>query len=145
MTAWVGRAVGGLVTLAYLLGAGAAAAQDAGGGVAAARKAAEAWLAIVDQGGYPRSWDEASSLFRRAVEKDRWVSTVKQVRGPLGTVRVRALRGAQHTTSLPGAPPGDYVVIQYDTAFDGKRRAVETITPMLETDGTWRVSGYYVR
>lgn len=48
-------------------------------------------------------------------------------------------------TSLPGAPDGKYVVIQYDTSFENKKAAVETVTPMLDKDGKWRVSGYYIK
>jgi hypothetical protein len=46
---------------------------------------------------------------------------------------------------LPGAPEGRYVVIQYETVFENKASAVETITPMLDPDGAWRVSGYLIR
>jgi len=45
----------------------------------------------------------------------------------------------------PGAPDGEYVVIQYDSSFENKTEAVETVTPMLDPDGVWRVSGYYIR
>ncbi len=48
-------------------------------------------------------------------------------------------------TSLPGAPDGEYVVIQIQTSFENKKSAVETITPMLDKDGRWRVSGYQIR
>jgi hypothetical protein len=44
-----------------------------------------------------------------------------------------------------GAHDGKYVVIQLDTVFAGKSSAVETVTPMLDPDGIWRVSGYYVK
>ena len=47
--------------------------------------------------------------------------------------------------SLPGAPDGEYVVIQYATTFENKKSAIETITPMLDGDGKWRVSGYYIK
>jgi len=47
-------------------------------------------------------------------------------------------------TSLPGAPDGQYVVLRFETSFDNKAKAIETVTPMLD-DGTWRVSGYYVQ
>jgi hypothetical protein len=50
-----------------------------------------------------------------------------------------------YKTSLPGAPDGDYVVIQFVTSFGNKKSAIETVTPMLEKDGSWRVSGYYIR
>ena len=67
------------------------------------------------------------------------------VRRPLGAVIERRLRSRQHATSLPGAPDGAYVVILYDTVFENKRAAVETITPMLEPDRARRVAGYFIR
>jgi hypothetical protein len=70
---------------------------------------------------------------------------VAPVRDPLGKVLSRALKSATYTTTLPGAPDGQYVVIQYDTAFEHKKSAVETITSMLDKDGTWRVSGYFIK
>ena len=48
-------------------------------------------------------------------------------------------------TELPGAPDGEYVVFQFDTQFERKRAAVETVTPMCDPDGSWRVSGYFIR
>ena len=48
-------------------------------------------------------------------------------------------------TELPGAPDGQYVAIQFTTPFENKRVAVETITPMLEDDGDWRVAGYFIK
>jgi hypothetical protein len=53
--------------------------------------------------------------------------------------------GAQFTRTLPGAPDGDYVVIQYRTRFEHKAAAVETVPPMRDADGQWRVSGYFIR
>jgi ABC-type molybdate transport system substrate-binding protein len=110
-----------------------------------AQKAAESWLALTDSGKYAESWDEASSRFKAAVTKDKWISMVAPVRDPLGKVLSRALKSATYTTTLPGAPDGQYVVIQYDTAFEHKKSAVETITSMLDKDGTWRVSGYFIK
>jgi hypothetical protein len=48
-------------------------------------------------------------------------------------------------TDLPNAPKGEYVVIQYKTEFAGAGTVLETITPMLDKDGKWRVSGYFVK
>jgi Protein of unknown function (DUF4019) len=70
---------------------------------------------------------------------------VAPVRDPLGKVLSRTLKSATYTTSLPGAPDGEYVVIQYDTSFEHKKSAVETITPMLDKDDHWRVSGYFIK
>jgi hypothetical protein len=44
-----------------------------------------------------------------------------------------------------GIPDGQYVVIQFITSFTNKKPAIETVTPMLDSDGIWRVSGYYIK
>jgi hypothetical protein len=48
-------------------------------------------------------------------------------------------------TTLPGVPDGEYVVVQFDTSFEKKKTAIETVTPMKEPDGRWRVSGYFIK
>jgi hypothetical protein len=52
---------------------------------------------------------------------------------------------AKYTRTLPGAPDGEYVVIQYSAAFEKRQSAVETVTPMFDRDGKWRASGYYIK
>ena len=66
------------------------------------------------------------------------------IRQPLAGVVTRELKSKTHVTELPGAPDGDYVVIQFNTTFENKRVAVETVTPMLEDDGNWLVAGYFI-
>lgn len=112
--------------------------------VQAAQSAAEAWLALVDAGSYDESWDEAAALFRGAVPKERWRQMLTGTRAPLGAVQLRGLSSAQYATELPGAPDGEYVVLQFETSFENKRTAVETVTPMLD-GGAWRVSGYFIK
>ena len=112
------------------------------------RKAVDAsleWLSLIDNGQYEESWDRASALFRNAIARDQWKQSLSAVRGPLGKMIKRSLKSRQFATSLPGAPDGQYVVIQYETSFENKRFAIETITPMRDKDGAWRISGYYIR
>ena len=108
-------------------------------------KAAEAWLALVDSGDYSKSWDAAAAYFRGAVTKEKWEEMLKGVRPPLGKVLSRKVKSKEYATSLPGAPDGEYVVIQFETSFENKNDAVETVTPMKDEDGEWRVSGYFIR
>lgn len=110
-----------------------------------AQQAAESWLALVDSGKYGESWEQASQFFKAAVTKEQWQSALRASREPLGKVLSRNLKSAVFTKTLPGAPDGEYVVIQYDSSFEHKHSAVETITPMLEKDGKWKVSGYYIK
>jgi len=58
---------------------------------------------------------------------------------------VRYVASIEYATRLPGAPDGEYVVIQYETSFKNKRSSIETVTPILGKDGVWRVSGYFIK
>jgi hypothetical protein len=110
-----------------------------------AQRAAESWLSLVDSGKYADSWQEASSFFKANVTQEKWPNMLRGVRDPLGKVLSRKLQSATFSKSLPGAPDGQYVVLRYDTSFEHKQSAVETITPMLDKDGQWRVSGYFIK
>jgi Protein of unknown function (DUF4019) len=111
---------------------------------AEATKAAQSWLAFIDAGLYGESWDAAAKVFQGAITREQWASTVAGVRGPLGKLGTRGAKSAQLRTSLPGAPDGKYVVVQFKTSFAQKKSAVETVTIYLE-GGTWMVSGYFIK
>ena len=70
---------------------------------------------------------------------------MQSVRKPLGKTLNRELKTSTYRTTLPGAPDGEYVVIQFETSFENKKSAIETITPALDKEGKWRVSGYYIK
>lgn len=113
--------------------------------LALSREAAVAWLALIDRGEIERSWSAASSLFQQAVSTADWKRALRGARGPLGAFQQRSFLAANYSTSLPGAPDGEYVVMQFKASFGRKAEAVETVTTMLESDGAWRVSGYFIR
>lgn len=119
-----------------------AANEDA---VAKARDAALSWLALADAGDAAGSWQAAAALFRKAVPQDKWERSLAAVRGPLGALKARSFKSATYARTLPGAPDGEYVVIQFATKFANKASATETVTPMREKDGSWKVSGYYIK
>jgi hypothetical protein len=110
-----------------------------------AKLAAQAWLEVVDAAEYGKSWDAAASMFKAAVTKEQWEAAVVQARGPFEPMGGRELLGARYMTELPGAPKGEYVVMQYEIRASDNTRLIETITPMLDSDGEWRVSGYFVQ
>lgn len=112
---------------------------------AGAQKSAERWLSDVDAGKYDESWQSAAAFFRAAVSQEQWRQSLGSARKPLGGLVSRKLKSAVPAKSLPGAPDSDYVVLQFDTSFANKQQAVETVTPMLEKDGQWKVSGYYIK
>ena len=110
----------------------------------AARRAALAWLALVDAGDFESSWKSASSLIQDAVSASELEASITAARGLFGRFISREVVSATFARSLPGVPDGEYVVIEYRSVYEKKQEAVETVTPMVE-DGEWKVSGYYIR
>ena len=115
------------------------------GGPAAAQAAADVWLGLVDDGQYVVAWQKTAGIFQHAVPQDAWTTTATTHRTPLGKMLSRKLVSANFTKALPGTPEGSYVVAVYDASFEHKKTATETVTAALDTDGQWKVSGYYVR
>jgi hypothetical protein len=111
----------------------------------AALAAADAWLKLADEGKYEDCWSQASELMKAAAPEADFAKQVGTTRDLLGELVSRKVKSTDYATSLPGAPDGEYVVIQYDASFAKKASAVETITPMKDPDGVWRVSGYYLK
>lgn len=137
-----------LMALALFLMPASAMAEDKpdhAEAVEAAVAAAKEWLALVDEGKYDKSWRAAAPFFKEKVPEALWSGQLDKVRKPLGAVNSREVLGAQFATQLPGAPGGEYVVIQFKTSFESKPDAIETVTPMKDSEGVWRVSGYFIR
>jgi len=124
---------------------GAPATSSAETPEAAAESAALAWLTLVDAGNYAQSWNDASVLFRQSVTESQWQSAVAAARAPLGALKSRKVQSVTLKNSLPGAPDGEYAVIQFASSFEHKASAIETVTPMKDPDGKWHVSGYYIK
>jgi len=111
----------------------------------AAQPAAAAWLALVDAGKFMESWEAMSPGFKKKVSQRKWKSIVEEIRKPPGKFTTRKLKSAEYSKELPGAPEGEFVMLQYDSAFERKPAAVEKITLILGQDLNWRVSSYAVK
>ena len=134
------------MTMICGLGIGLARADDQAAAVEQvkqAKQAADAWLKLVDDGNYKESWNQFASVVKPLVTEDKWEQEAGGIRKMLGPVISRTFKGAKLATTLPGAPDGHYVIIQYDSSFANKKSTVEEVVPMLDTDGQWRISGYH--
>lgn len=110
-----------------------------------AARFAVSWLTLVDAKEYKKSWEEAAPFFKDKVSEEDWDNMVSAVREPLGEVKSREFLGAQFATTLPGAPEGEYRVIQFKTHLGDKPDFLETITLMKDEEDIWRVSGYFIK
>jgi hypothetical protein len=127
------------------LGANVSTVLGDSAGEKAAAAAARVWLGEIDAGNYGKSWKDAAGYFRGAVTEKSWSDALNGTRKPLGSLLSRKLASARSATSLPGAPDGNYVVMQFDAAFSNKKAAVETVTFVQEKDAKWKAAGYYIK
>lgn len=140
-----------LFSILFLLGsvaiqADAASAPSPQDKEKAALAASNEWLKLIDTGDFIKSWKETSCIFQTAVTQDKWTQIMKNGREPFGALVSRKFRGSKYLTELPGAPKGDYIVVQFETLLQNRKSiVVETVTSMLDTDKKWKVSGYYIK
>ncbi len=136
------------LSLACLLLLQSARADEAANAKDAAVAAMNTWLADVDNDHYGRSWDTASAAFQKAISRDAWTAALNQVRKPLGSSSSRRLLSAKFVTTLPsptGPIEGEFVLAQFNTAFERAPKTIETVTFSKESDGTWKCTGYYIK
>lgn len=110
----------------------------------AAEAAALEWLSYVDAGEYVTSWSNSGAMFKKQLTPQAWEDAAGNARKPLGAMRSRKVQAAQLATSLPGAPDGEYVVLQFASSFENQASGVETVATVFE-GGAWRVVGYFIR
>ncbi|MBT8077528.1 MAG: DUF4019 domain-containing protein [Gammaproteobacteria bacterium] len=106
------------------------------------QSAAEAFLALVDQGNYQESWSEASSWLRDNVDASQWAEHAGSYRQPLGIVKNRKLDSIEFQGSLEDMPDGKYAFVIFDSSLADTSSASEMVGLMLDEDSMWRVIGY---
>ncbi len=114
-------------------------AQESGGA-----DVAKEWLNIIDAGQYAESWQKSDNFFKEKLSQEQWSDALSGIRQPLGDVISRVELGQKSYTSLPGAPEGEYLVIQYKTEFQNKESAIETLTLSKSSDD-WLPVGYFIK
>jgi hypothetical protein len=138
-----------IATPLYAAEEGAAAptaqAEDHTAQVEAARVALNEWLKLADAGDYAGTWETGSATFKSAVTAATWTQMATSVRTPLGALQTRTENKASYSTALPGAPAGEYVVIEFRTSFAAMGQAVETVIATLDAGGAWRAAAYVIR
>ncbi len=110
----------------------------------AAGRQALGFLGYLDQGRFAESYSYTGMLIRTQVDQTAFAGKVQNARAGTGALQSRQLIDVVYTTSVPGAPEAQYVVLHYHASFASRQDAVETVT--LEfARGYWRVAGYYIQ
>jgi hypothetical protein len=108
----------------------------------AAQKALDAWIPLWDAGKYDEAYAELAADTRENITKRTWFVYWTGVRKPLGKLIKRELLKSEYIKSLQGAPDRQGAIFQYRSSFENKASVLETVSLMLEKDGTWRVANF---
>lgn len=102
------------------------------------------WLELVDSGQHEESWKRTGDYFKRTIPAAAWDDLMRSYRQPLGRTLSRSMKSVRQESSLPGAPDANYIVVKFDTVFERKKKAVETVITIAGENGMFTVVGYYV-
>jgi hypothetical protein len=110
----------------------------------AAQRQALGFLGYLDQGRFADSYSYTGMLLRNQLDREAFASKVESARANTGALQSRELVDAGYTTSVPGAPEGQYVILHYHSSFVRRPDTVETLTLAL-AKGYWRIDGWYIK
>tara|TARA_Y100000766_G_scaffold169946_1_gene145956 strand:+ start:1230 stop:1640 length:411 start_codon:yes stop_codon:yes gene_type:complete len=107
------------------------------------RRAADTSLTLLDRDDYSGAWDASANIFKEAVALEAWISQMEGVRKKFGKARTRTRTNAILQKDPSNHPPGEYIMINFDTGFE-RDDATETLVLYREED-QWRLAGYFTK
>jgi Protein of unknown function (DUF4019) len=110
----------------------------------AGERQALGFLGYLDHGRYADSYAYTGMLIRAKLDRDAFAKQIEKTRAGTGALLARELMDASFTTTVPGAPEGEYVVLHYGASFADRQEAVETVI-LSFAKGYWRVNGYNIK
>jgi hypothetical protein len=119
-------------------------AQSEGGAAPEGVEAAKSFLALIDAVKYDESWDAAAPTLKGLVKQGMWTQIQAANHRRFGTLSSRRFESAEATTTIPGSPDGQYVVVKYRSTY-GSKRASETVTVTHTDEGQWKVLQYELK
>ena len=105
-------------------------------------RSVEGWLRMLDRGSYPVTYGKMAEVAKSAATEPQWTSAMEIFRKPLGVAVRRRCLGVRDENS---PTEGLFRVVQFETEFEKKKEAVETVTLKKDPDGVWRPACYFIR
>ena len=103
------------------------------------------WLALIDGGNAGAAWDLASKQLKSAVTRAKFIEGMRDARKSLGKLETRTAERFARSHQLPGAPEGDYAIVDYTARFAQGKKLQERLVWSIEEGDIWRVAGYEYR
>jgi hypothetical protein len=110
----------------------------------AAERQALGFVGYLDQGRFADSYAYTGMLIRTQLDREAFSTQIQKTRAGTGALQSRDLMDASYSTSVPGAPEGQYVILHYHASFANRPDTVETVT-LAFANGYWRIAGYYIK
>ncbi|HEY0461308.1 MAG TPA: DUF4019 domain-containing protein [Pyrinomonadaceae bacterium] len=117
-------------------------ATDSDKAIEAARKVSEDWMLLWDGGKAEESYNALSAFSQKKIDKKTFSTYWTAARKSLGKLKSRNLISISLVKSLEGIPGNSGAIFKYQSSFENREAVFETVSLILEKDGTWRVSGY---
>lgn len=103
---------------------------------AGAARAAEAFLALLDESRWAESYTATGAEFRRLNTLERWSAVSARLRPPLGRMLTRDITSNEYVP----APPEGYRLIKFRSTYANGTAQTESLSLAWE-DGAWKVAG----
>jgi DNA-binding CsgD family transcriptional regulator len=103
---------------------------------ASAARAAEDFLALVDERRWAESYAATGTQFRKLNTLERWSEVSETARPPLGKLLTRDLVGNEFVP----APPQGYRLVKFRSSYESGTVQTESLSLAWE-DGAWKVAG----
>lgn len=110
--------------------------------ITAAERSATRWFALLADGNYAASWEQASRYFREHVSREQWAVNAGRLDRQLRRTDLRKLVEARWLEDEPPLPHAEYVVLRWLTVIDEFHQVGERIIMSHEPDGSWRPATY---
>lgn len=104
------------------------------------------WLSFLDADNLDKCYETAAPFLKSSINKEKFHQAILNAQKVIGgKVNSRKFLSMAHKESLPNAPAGNYMVIQYNSVLSNGNKALEVITPMIDKEtNQWKVAGYYI-
>ena len=110
--------------------------------ITAAERAATRWFALLADGNYAASWEQASRYFREHVSREQWAVNAGRLDRQFHRAGQRQLVEARWLEDEPPLPRAEYVVLRWLTTVDEFHQIGERVIMSHEPDGSWRPATY---
>jgi DNA-binding CsgD family transcriptional regulator len=105
----------------------------------AAARAADHFLALIDESKWAESYAATGAEFRRLNTLKAWTDVSARLRPPLGKVLTRDIAGNEYVP----APPAGYRLVKFRSAYANGTAQTESVSLAWE-DGAWKVAGIVI-